>query len=46
MGPEGRNGEPFGELGLVLQQDALWGAQHGGPNDPQAGNGKSKKDVR
>src|SRR5262249_24208675 len=32
-----RNGEPFGELGLVLQQDAAWGAQNGGPRDPQAG---------
>jgi Ca2+-binding RTX toxin-like protein len=33
-----RNGEPWGELGLVLQQDAAWGDQHGGPADPQAGN--------
>ena len=33
-----RNGEPFGELGLVLQQDAAWGSQTGGPRDPQAGN--------
>jgi len=41
-----RNGEPHGELGLVLQQDPFWGEQTGGPNDPQAGNGKSKKDVQ
>jgi hypothetical protein len=33
-----RNGEPWGELGLVLQKDAAWGDQHGGPADPQAGN--------
>ena len=33
-----RNGEPFGELGLVDQQDAAWGDQHGEPRDPQPGN--------
>ena len=33
-----RNGEPWGELGLVLQKDAAWNDQHGGPADPQAGN--------
>ncbi|MGY3658239.1 hypothetical protein [Bradyrhizobium sp. USDA 376] len=33
-----RNGEPAGELGLVLQQDAAWHAQTGAPTDPQAGN--------
>ena len=33
-----RNGEPFGELGLVTQQDAAWGDQKGKPRDPQAGN--------
>jgi Ca2+-binding RTX toxin-like protein len=33
-----RNGEPWGELGLVLQKDAAWHDQHGGPSDPQAGN--------
>jgi hypothetical protein len=33
-----RNGEPFGEMGLYLQQDALWQSQHGGPNQPPAGN--------
>src|SRR5262249_16320702 len=34
----GRNGEPAGELGLVLQQDPAWHAQTGAPTDPQAGN--------
>ena len=33
-----RNGEPFGEMGLVLQQDFAWGDQTGAPSDPQAGN--------
>lgn len=33
-----RNGEPFGELGLVLQKDYAWQAQTGAPADPQAGN--------
>lgn len=33
-----RNGEPYGELGLVLQQDFDWQDQTGGPADPQAGN--------
>ena len=33
-----RNGEPAGELGLVLQQDADWHDQTGAPTDPQAGN--------
>jgi hypothetical protein len=33
-----RNGEPFGELALVTQQDAAWGDQRGKPRDPQAGN--------
>ena len=33
-----RNGEPFGELGLVLQPDFAWQAQTGAPADPQAGN--------
>ena len=34
----GRNGEPMGELGIVLQQDAGWHNQTGAPTDPQAGN--------
>ncbi len=33
-----RNGEPFGELGLVLSSDAAWGDQSGSPRDPQPGN--------
>lgn len=33
-----RNGEPVGELGLVLQQDFSWKTQTGAPDDPQAGN--------
>ncbi|MDB5978261.1 MAG: hypothetical protein JWR07_5021, partial [Nevskia sp.] len=41
-----RNGEPFGELGLVLQKDAAWHDTHGGPSDPQAGNiAGGKRDV-
>ena len=34
----GRNGEPDGELGLVLQKDFAWQDQTGAPADPQAGN--------
>jgi hypothetical protein len=42
-----RNGEPFGELGLVLKQDAAWGDQRGNPRDPQAGNAPGGQiDVR
>jgi hypothetical protein len=41
----GRNGEPFGELGLVRQEDAAWGDQRGGPRDPQAGNHHAQRDV-
>jgi hypothetical protein len=33
-----RNGEPHGELGLVLQKDFAWQDQTGPPADPQAGN--------
>jgi Ca2+-binding RTX toxin-like protein len=33
-----RNGEPFGELGLVRQQDFAWHDQTGAPDDPQPGN--------
>ena len=45
-GAAARNGEPFGELGLVTQQDAAWGDQNGGPRDPQAGNIHGSRDVR
>ncbi|HKJ55789.1 MAG TPA: hypothetical protein VJ978_07350, partial [Nitriliruptoraceae bacterium] len=41
----GRNGEPFGELGMVIQQDAAWGDQHGAPDDPQPGNKGGKKNL-
>lgn len=41
-----RQGEPFGELGMVRQQDAAWQDQTGGPRDPQAGNiPGGKRDV-
>jgi Ca2+-binding RTX toxin-like protein len=40
-----RNGEPFGELGLVLQQDAAYNDQRGKPRDPQAGNLTATRDV-
>ena len=41
-----RNGEPTGELGMVLQQDFAWGDQTGAPADPQAGNVHGgKRDV-
>jgi hypothetical protein len=33
-----RNGEPEGELGLVVQSDPAWQDQTGGPSDPQPGN--------
>jgi len=33
-----RNGEPFGELGLVRQQDFAWQEQTGAPRDNQPGN--------
>ncbi|HET9215962.1 MAG TPA: hypothetical protein VFR18_03230, partial [Terriglobia bacterium] len=32
-----RNGEPGGEIGLVLQSDVAWGDQIGAPADPQPG---------
>jgi Ca2+-binding RTX toxin-like protein len=33
-----RNGEPDGEMGLVLQPDYAWQDQTGAPSDPQPGN--------
>ena len=33
-----RNGEPFAELGAVIQKDVSWQEQTGAPDDPQAGN--------
>ncbi|MGU3646985.1 hypothetical protein ACLBXX_18660 [Microbacterium sp. C23T] len=44
-----RNGEPFGELGLIRQEDhGYWQTQTGGPTDPQAGNipGGKRDSVR
>jgi len=38
IGTDMRNGEPFGELGLVRQQDFAWQDQTGAPDDPQPGN--------
>jgi Ca2+-binding RTX toxin-like protein len=41
-----RNGEPEGELGLVLQKDVAWRQATGAPADPQAGNiPGGKRDV-
>ena len=41
-----RNGEPMGELGVVIQQDFAWQDQTGGPRDVQAGNiPGGKRDV-
>ena len=33
-----RNGEPDGELGMVIQKDDVWHDQTGAPDDPQPGN--------
>jgi hypothetical protein len=44
-GAAARNGEPFGELGLVIQSDADWGAQQGSPRDPQPGGRPNKRDA-
>jgi Ca2+-binding RTX toxin-like protein len=38
QGDDARNGEPEGEMGLVLQKDYAWQDQTGAPADPQAGN--------
>lgn len=41
-----RNGEPYGELGVVKQKDFAWHDQTGAPADPQAGNiPGGKRDV-
>jgi Ca2+-binding RTX toxin-like protein/Ca2+-binding EF-hand superfamily protein len=41
-----RNGEPFGELGVVRQQDFAWQDQTGAPRDIQPGNiPGGKRDV-
>ncbi|MEA3511223.1 MAG: hypothetical protein U9R51_07290, partial [Actinomycetota bacterium] len=40
-----RNGEPYGELGLVTQKDEDWKAQTGAPADPQPGSVSGPRDV-
>src|SRR5262249_50555706 len=40
-----RNGEPQGELGVVLQHDAAWRQQTGAPSDQPAGNIPGNKRV-
>ncbi|HEU4644080.1 MAG TPA: matrixin family metalloprotease, partial [Burkholderiales bacterium] len=40
-----RNGEPYGEIGLVNQRDNWWQDQTGAPDDPQPGNTNGPKDV-
>jgi Ca2+-binding RTX toxin-like protein len=40
-----RNFEPFGELGMVRQQDYDWGDQTGAPADPQAGNLQGQREI-
>ncbi len=45
LGTGNRNGEPFGELGLVTQKDADWNNQTGAPVDPQPGTGNAPRDV-
>jgi hypothetical protein len=44
-GAAARNGEPFGELGLVIQSDDDWGDQQGGPADPQPGGRSNPRDA-
>jgi hypothetical protein len=46
QGGDPRNGEPFGEAGIVTQKDDAWQDQTGGPRDPQPGNVPGgKRDV-
>ncbi len=41
-----RNGEPWGELGVIIQKDFAWQDQTGAPRDVQAGNiPGGKRDV-
>jgi Ca2+-binding RTX toxin-like protein len=44
-GNGGRNGEPFGEIGLVTSQDADWQDQSGPPSDPQPGTRNGARDT-
>jgi hypothetical protein len=43
-GTAARNGEPFGELAMVIMGDAAWTAQHGAPRDPMV-HGSGGRDV-
>jgi Ca2+-binding RTX toxin-like protein len=45
-GSAARNGEPFGETGMVRKGDAASGDQNGGPRDPQGPVVKAKQDVK
>ncbi|HKS60779.1 MAG TPA: hypothetical protein VJT13_03715, partial [Xanthobacteraceae bacterium] len=45
-GTAARNGEPFGETGMVRQGDTAAGDQNGGPRDPQSPIVKTKQDVK
>ena len=45
-GSAARNGEPFGETGMVRHGDAASSDQNGGPRDPQGPVVKAKRDVR
>ena len=40
-----RQGEPYGELGMVRQMDYDWFNQTGAPNDPQPGNLQGKREI-
>ncbi|MFO7963509.1 MAG: Calx-beta domain-containing protein [Desulfobacterales bacterium] len=40
-----RQGEPYGELGMVRQSDYDWQAQTGAPNDPQPGNLQGQREI-
>ncbi|MBN2328533.1 MAG: hypothetical protein JXR73_15420 [Candidatus Omnitrophica bacterium] len=40
-----RDGEPYGELGMVRQTDFDWQEQTGAPNDPQPGNYQGKREI-
>jgi hypothetical protein len=43
-GDPARNGEPFGELGMVIKVDVAWNAQQRPARDPQPGNLQDKPD--
>ena len=40
-----RQGEPYGELGMVRQRDYDWFKQTGAPNDPQPGNLQGNREI-